>query len=237
MVYMQKNIGWEEFTYIDLTHALSPTIPHWGMKCGFQNYIQHDYADGDNEVKFRVQNFQMVAGIGTHIDAPAHCIPDGKTIADISLASLIRPAVVIDVSSKAYDRYSLSVEEIHFFEDKFGIIPQDSFVICYTGWSQYWDEPERYRNELIFPSITKEAAEYLLTRNVVGLGIDTLSPDRGDSNFPVHQLFLGAGKYIIENIANANLLRPIDDFIIALPLKIQDATEAPLRLVGVSRSR
>lgn len=67
----------------------------------------------------------------------------------------------------------------------------------------------------------------------MGLGIDTLSPDTRDSGFPVHQLVLGAGKYIIENIANAKKLPTTGCCIIALPIKIQHGTESPIRLVGI----
>ena len=58
-----------------------------------------------------------------------------------------------------------------------------------------------------------------------------------DSNFPVHQIMLSAGKYIIENIAHANQLNATGDFIIALPIKIQNGTEAPIRLVGMQQKK
>ncbi|MCI5057750.1 MAG: cyclase family protein, partial [Flavobacteriales bacterium] len=109
------------------------------------------------------------------------------------------------------------------------------FVIIYTGWEQYWGTPEKYRNNYVFPSISKEAASLLLDRQIVGLGIDTLSPDRPEDGFPVHHLILGADKYIIENIANASKLPSVGAHTFALSIKIQGGTEAPLRLVGMFR--
>ena len=76
-------------------------------------------------------------------------------------------------------------------------------------------------------------AEHLLARNIAGIGIDTLSPDRPDSGFPVHQLLLGADKYIIENVANPQQMPKTGGFALVLPMKIQGATEAPTRLVGL----
>lgn len=67
----------------------------------------------------------------------------------------------------------------------------------------------------------------------MGLGIDTLSPDRPGAGYPVHQLFLGAGKYLIENVANAVKLPAVGSYILALPLKLLQGTEAPLRLVAL----
>lgn len=221
-----------QFTFIDLTHSLTSDIPHWGSGCGFQHKIELDYSNCTSDVKFRVQSLQMAAGIGTHMDAPLHCVPDGISIADIPLQSLIAPCRVIDVSDRANERYCVSPDDISRFEKEYGMIPKNTFVIFYTGWDKWWLQPEKYRNELVFPSVSKEAAALLLTRDIVGIGIDTLSPDTGDSGFPVHQLILGAGKYIIENIHNAKQLGPIAQ-IIAFPIKIQDGTEAPVRLVGI----
>jgi len=219
---------------IDLTHSLTETIPNWTMECGFKKTIVRDYQDcAANEVKFKVQKIECFSGIGTHIDAPAHCIPHGKSIAEIPLAHLFAPCVVIDVSKIMYARYCVSAEDIHAFEKRYGVIQNDAFVMVYTGWSQYWTNPIRYRNDLVFPSISLEAAELLLQRNIVGLGIDTLSPDCGNSDFPVHQAILGAGKYIIENIAYADQMPAVGGYIIALPLKIEEGTESPVRLIGL----
>lgn len=48
-------------------------------------------------------------------------------------------------------------------------------------------------------------------------------------------MMLGADKYIIENMANVHQLNAKGDYIIALPIKIQDGTEAPIRLIGMQR--
>lgn len=234
MVYMQKSIGLKNFTFIDLTHSLSPEISHWSGGCGFQHTIELDYADCNESVKFRAQKIEMHAGIGTHMDAPAHCIPGGLTIEDITLKQLITSCIVIDVTQKVNEKYSVSCDDIHDFENKYGTIVKDTFVMIYTGWERFWNQPEKYRNNLIFPSVSDKAAQLLLKRDIMGLGIDTLSPDREEDGFPVHQLLLNAGKYIIENVANCKQLPPTGASTIALPIKIKDGTEAPIRLIGVT---
>ena len=65
------------------------------------------------------------------------------------------------------------------------------------------------------------------------LGIDTLSPDRPEDGFKVHKNFLGAGKIIIENVANLDSMPPSGSFVLILPIPIKDGTEAPVRLVGL----
>ncbi len=218
---------------IDLTHTLSPNIPHWSGSCGFSLKSVCDYSDSTQGTAFRVQSIEMSAGIGTHMDAPAHCIPGGADIARLPIEQLIASCVVIDVSAKAHESYQIIADDIQDFEEKYGDISKNSFVIFRTGWDQFWNAPEKYRNHLRFPTISAQAAEWLLLREIVGLGIDTLSPDNGADGFPVHELILGAGKYIVENVANAGLIPPVGAYTVALPIKIGKGTEAPIRLVAM----
>lgn len=219
----------KDFKLIDLTHALTTDIPHWDIGCGFNSSITQDYS----EHHFRVQKLELFAGIGTHMDAPAHYVANSGTIDQIPLEKLIAPAIVIDISEKSFANYVVSPQDILNFENNYGKIAAQSCVLIYTGWSRYWNQPQKYRNDLIFPRLARETAEILLERDIVGLGVDTLSPDTSDDGFPVHELILGAGKYLIENIANANQLPPIRSYIFALPLKIRNGTEAPIRLIAL----
>lgn len=231
LFFLEKN---NNYKIIDLTHSLEPNIPSWEGNCGFYNEISLDYPDCQTEVKFRTQKIEMEAGIGTHIDAPAHCIPNGITIDELQLNNLIAPCIVIDVSKNAHEHYSVSIDDIKEFEKRYGVISEGQFVMIKTGWEQFWDEPKKYHNNHFFPSISAEAAKFLLERNIVGIGIDTLSPDRPESGYPVHSLLLGAGKIIVENVANLASMPPVGSFIIALPLKIKGGTEAPIRLVALT---
>ena len=118
------------------------------------------------------------------------------------------------------------------------MIPAGSLAIVYTGWSQFWTDPKQYRNEddegiTHFPSIGEDAAMLLLSRGVSGIAVDTLSPDTATSGYPVHKHFLSAKKYIIENVCNAHKLPPTGFSVIVLPIKIKDAAEAPVRMVGL----
>lgn len=220
------------FTPIDLTHTLDDHTPSWSGACGYIQETKLDYDDSPTEVKFKVQKLSLHAGIGTHMDAPAHCYRGAPTIDHLPLATLILPCVVIDVSAKADPRYRVSEEDIIIFENTHGQIPPGSLVFIHTGWDRYWHTPDAYRNNHVFPSVSELAAKLLLERSVEGLGIDTLSPDRPENGFPVHGLFLGNHKYLIENATRLSTLPPVGSFVGAFPLKIKEGTEAPLRLVG-----
>lgn len=218
---------------IDLTQSLNSSIPAWEKSCGFKSHITVDYDQG-----CRAQKLEIAAGIGTHIDAPAHFIPNGQDIASLSLEKLIVLARVIDLSANLDPDYLASPEDIIEHEKKYGKIPENNLIIFHTTWSRYWFDVKKYRNEdkngtMHFPGISPDTAELLINRNIAGIGIDTLSPDGGNTEFPVHHLLLEQDKYIIENMANTDLLPPIGSIVIALPLKIEGGTESPARVVGL----
>ncbi len=218
---------------IDLTHTISANIPHWDPVCPFKMAISCDYKDCDGAVKFRTQTIATGLGIGTHMDAPAHTNEGGITIDQLALENLATECVVIKVDDMADEKYLIGPEIIEKFEKEYGKIQPNTFVIFYTGWSKHWNTPEKYRNNLVFPSVHEDTAKLLVERNIAGLGIDTLSADIGSSAFPVHKTILGAGKYLVENIANADQLPAAGAKIFVMPIKIKGATEAPIRLVAM----
>ena len=232
MGVIKENMKKFPYRIVDLTHTLDEDTPSWTGSCGFSHETKLDYADCTTETKFRVQQIKMHAGIGTHMDAPAHCVPGGATIDQLPLSDLITSCIVIDVSAASHERYSLSVQDIEYFEKVHGSIVPGSFVMIKTGWERFWKTTEKYRNNYRFPSVSGDAAAFLLGRGIKGLGIDTLSPDRPEDGHPVHSALLGANKYIIENAANLSSLPPVGSFILSLPIKTV-TTEAPIRLIAL----
>lgn len=172
--------------------------------------------------------------MGTHMDAPAHCFPAGKTIESIELENLIIDCVTINCSTTADENFVATPETVTAFERTHGKIQPNSLVIFNTGWATHWSNPTKYRNDLRFPSIHEDTAKFLLERHIVGLGTDTLSADAKGNAFPVHRAVLGAGKYLVENIANAAELPASGAKLLVMPIKIENGTEAPIRLVALT---
>lgn len=218
---------------IDLTHTLCEDIPTWDGSCGFELATIKDNKDFTGPDLFRVQKITCGAGNGTHMDAPSHVVPGGFSIDQLELKTLFCDCVVIDVSAQADESYVIAPKIVEAFEQEHGRIRRQSFVIFHTGWNKHWENKEKYRNGLLFPSVHGMTAELLLERDITGIGIDTLSCDRGDQGFPVHRAVLGAGKYLVENIANAKAVPPTGAKILVLPLKIKNGSEAPVRLVAL----
>lgn len=221
------------YQLIDLTHTLDESIPTWNASCGFNHDIHIDYIDCKDEYKFRVMKVKMHAGIGTHMDAPSHCISGGKFIHDFDINTLLMPCFVIDVVDKCHELYSLTAQDILDFENKYEKITNSSCVMVKTGWSKYWNEPLKYHNNHVFPSVSSEATELLIERGVKAIAVETLSPDRPKDGFKVHNLFLSAGNIIVENVANLDSMPLIGGLVMIIPIKIKNGTEAPIRLIGL----
>ena len=155
-----------------------------------------------------------------------------KPIDALALDILVVDCIVIKIEN-AGEKYVVMPTNVEAFEKSFGKIRPNTFVIFSTGWDAHWNTPKKYHNDHIFPCVHASTAELLVERNIAGLGIDTLSADTGAGGFPVHRTILGAGKYLVENIANAGSLPPVGAKILVLPMKIKDAAEAPIRLVAL----
>lgn len=219
--------------FFDLTHPLTPMVPTWANDLGFQLETVLNYSECVAEAKFCVQRLCMQSGIGTHIDAPAHCFAGAITIDQLPLDRLIVSGIVINITDKAHANYVVSEQDLRDFEAQYGQIPMGSCVIIATGWDVYWIDREKYHNRWQFPVLSAAAAHFLVERRIVGIGIDTLGPDLPDSGYPVHRIFLGQGKYIVENVANAQALPPVGAQIMVMPLRIMGGTESPVRMIAV----
>ncbi len=225
-----------EHRFIDLTHTIEEDIPTWPGSQRFTRTLHCDYPQG-----CRIYNFLQAEGTGTHIDAPAHFIEGGKSIAEFSLEELIAPACVINIVEQVQENpdYALSVEDIILWEEQYGAIDEGDIVLIHTGWSRHWPDEQRYRNSdaegvLHFPGFSKHAAEFLVDRHIAGVGLDTLSIDPGVStDFAAHHVLLGNGKFQIENLVHLDQLPPRGATVFALPLKIAAGPEASARVIAL----
>lgn len=215
---------------IELNHLYQPLMPVWPTHPKFMLGDNESYAGGDGNY-----NCQLVMGdhCGTHVDAPAHFIPDGKTIEQVDVRQLIGRGVLIDVRDVAPGS-AFGTDEISRWEREHGAINAEDIVIFHTGWDAKWARrPEQTAFLADWPGLSAAGAESLIDRGVNVFGTDALSIDAFDSeNNPVHQIVLGSGRIIIENLANLACLPSVFTFI-ALPLRIEKGSASPVRAIAL----
>ena len=171
---------------------------------------------------------------GTHVDAPYHFVPDGKTIDQVPVDTLINRAVVIDVSDKP--EYGKTTAQD--LQDSGVQIPQGCSVIIHTGWYKNWMKKDYYFK---WPHLTMDACEYLGDKRPKLVALDTPSPDDPKDKIafgeisPHHYYFLSKGIVLVEFLANLNDLTKTEVQLIALPLKVQGADGFPARVIAVEQ--
>lgn len=225
---------------VDLTWPLDATNPFWPA----ENYKPFELTTIATIEKNGVLSkaFYTPEHLGTHLDAPNHFEKNQPSVDEIRPVDLFGPGVVIDTSAKAEvdPDFRLSVADITEWETAHGKIPEGAIVFLNTGWSRYWTNYPRYKNQdatgrMHFPGYSEEAARWLVTqRKVRGIGIDTLSMDYGLSkDFIVHHVVNGAGRYGLENVAHLDKLPAKGFYVSVAPVKIKSGSGGPVRLMAI----
>jgi len=178
----------------------------------------------------------------THIDAPAHFAPGRWTVDQIPVSRLIAPLVVLDVTAKVRSNpdYRVQPDDIELWEKANGQIPAGAVVMARTGWDSRWSNMRDYRNAdaqgtMHFPGFSIDAARVLVeARQVVAIGIDTLSVDPGnDKNFTVHRYTMPRSIYHLENVADLWRVPEVGARVVVAPTKIEGGSGAPVRILAL----
>ncbi|KAK7057710.1 putative cyclase [Favolaschia claudopus] len=206
---------------VDLSHSLKtgmqvyPGDPTFNCMC-----VATIQKDGS-----AVRSLSMGTHTGTHVDAPSHFIVDGKSIDQVPLSTFIGPALVIDLTTKSA-RQAITWEDLapHASKMTKGVI-----LLLHTGWSKHWGT-EKY---LDHPFLERTAAEQIMATGIKVVGIDALNPDEtpldGNGTFGVHEVILGAGGIIAENLTNLHCLDGDNYTVQLIPLKIDESDGSPIR--------
>jgi kynurenine formamidase len=230
---------------VDLSHAYGPDTLYWPSAPPSGFALQELHKGATPGGFFYASNaFCTPEHGGTHLDAPIH-FGEGKWTADeIPADRLVGPAVVLDATAQAAaDRdYRLTRADVVAWEARHGKVPAGAIVLLRTGWSDRWPNRERYfgsasredASGLHFPSFGADAAELLIERGVVALGVDTASIDHGPStDFMVHRVTAAANVFGLENLTGLGELPPVGAWVVALPMKIAGGSGGPLRAIAL----
>ena len=219
---------------IDLTHRMRAGMPVWPTHPHYRQEVVESFDRGDVACNHALC---MSEHTGTHFDAPLHFVPGGRSIADVPVDRFFGRMVTIDARDTP-PATALGPEAISDFEAHHGAIAPGDAVFFHFGWDRFWSDPQQGHRVLEdWPGLSRETSLLLVERGVRIVGTDCLSIDRfGSSDFPAHNILLGADILVGENFANLGLLPPICT-LVSLPLAIEGGSGSPLRAVAlVSRS-
>lgn len=206
----------------DLTHSIHAGMPVYPGTEPPQ-FLNVCTIEQDGFVERRMTLFSHT---GTHVDAPAHILPGGATLDQLTAERFCGQACVVDVkqgSGRTIDRAELTPYE--------NLIAKVDFVLLRSRWSDLWNQPGYFEG---YPVLTPEAAEWISNFRLKGLGVDMISVDKeGSTQFPIHRIFLNRNILLIENLTNLHALPGMAFSFWCLPLKIEGGDGAPVRAVAV----
>jgi arylformamidase len=177
--------------------------------------------------------FRMFAHFGTHVDAPRHFLPDGRTIDEVPLDRLIGRGTVFDLSDSPPNA---AIGESELAKKDPGLIEGDIAVLR-TGWTdQHWGTGHFLENA---PFLDEDGANWLVEKNVKAVVYDfpeeyliRTQGFRGES-CTIHHTILGNDIYNIEYVINLRRLEKSFYTIMALPLNLVGMDGAPARVIAL----
>jgi kynurenine formamidase len=222
---------------VDLTHALTPQEPIWPgdppvEMMAWASIERHGYA---------LRRVCLGEHSGTHLGVAAHLSAQGRSVEGLPADLLIRPASVMDVRAAVACSAdaTLSVEDIHEWEARYGRTPAGAVVLLCTGWDQRWDDPMAYLNcdgagRMHFPGYSAGAVAFLVEeRQAAGLGIDSAGIDPGwDDGLAANRTLLQGDRFHLENLTHLEALPATGAVLFIGALPIAGAGGAPARVLA-----
>jgi kynurenine formamidase len=211
--------------YLDLTLEISQTIPSFPGSPSPQ-FLRWTTI---KENKYNLELLFLSSHTGTHIDAPYHFKENGAKIHQIPLDRLAGRAFLIRI--KKSKNQEITKKDLLEFEKNQGKIKDFSSVIFFTNWQKNSKKKIFFTNN---PGLSRSAAEYLISKKINLVGIDSPSIDLGkDSSFTAHKILAQNNVLIVENLVNLEKITSSEFDFVILPLKIKNGTGSPVRAIAI----
>ena len=204
--------------FIDISIPINENLPVWPGDPQITLHWISQIKDGDES---NVSEMEMSVHTGTHIDAPLHFIVAGKSVDQIPMSILIGEVVVVEVPKDV----KLITES--FLDNLTFKLPER--VLFKTKNSLIW-EGKNSKFVADFVAVSATGAQWLVEHGVRLVGIDYLSIAPFDDTVHTHEILLGSGIIVIENL-DLSKVSPGNYRLICLPLNLDGREAAPARVV------
>jgi arylformamidase len=202
----------------DISMPVSPAMLYWPgcPPVGVSWFAE--FSKGDNS-RHSVWNLSMHAG--THIDSPAHVLPDGFKLDSFNLESFVGQALVLDLSAIQHRIEPADLGEVQR--------QRPSRVLFKTSNSIFRHDKPFDQN---YVALSSEGAQFLVDNGVILVGIDYLGiePFTNLPFCPTHEVLMKAGMPIIEGL-DLRGVEPGSYFLVCLPLRLVGAEASVARAV------
>lgn len=194
--------------YIDISRKLSPTMARHTSQKPFELVYERSFETGQSMM---LSNFSMCTHLGTHIDAPVHFVPGGKTVDEIDLNLLMGPCdlVCVPAGQVVDEAFVLSLSLA---------TPKALFIFTDV------------RLDRAIPYFSEEGVKALYEKGVRTVGTDNFMVDTPHTGSSIHQAMLSREMMIIEGLDFSLVEDKTSPYtLMCLPLYFEGAEGAPAR--------
>jgi len=256
--------SWAAGRVVDLSLLIAEELPcSWASHMPFQQKTFSYFADQPGNTTplqnrggpYQTRWLLIDEHTGTHVDAPAHFIPEAGTglahaapigsvtVEQIPLEQLMGPAAVVDVGdlpgASPGQSPIIGPDTILRFEAEHGPIVAGDVVLLRSGWDARYQPGaagSAYCHDVIitgtapgWPAPEPPLMQLLIDRGVRCVGTDGASMGSAHDGAPVHLLGLGAGVAYVEALCSLDILPARGAYFCFTPLKLARGTGAPGR--------
>jgi len=208
---------------IDLTRVIEPTDANTPRK--FVVHIHDALEEIPDKVRpkdewYVMSNVELMNHVGTHIEAPFHCLKKGADIAQISVSQLAGEALILDLR-EAEAEGGVTLEQVQAAAEKAGGVHPGDIVFGQMGKTSYF---------------STAALQWLVDQGMKLMGVDSggveLAHDKTHANVN-HLILFRADIPLIENLTNLDQLTQSRVKVYALPVPVKGLDAFPLRVIAV----
>ncbi len=253
---------------VDLTLLLAEELPcSWSTHMPYQQKTFNYFVDRDSPEAplrnhtgpYQTRWLLIDEHTGTHVDAPAHFIPEegsglphasaagAVTVEQIPLQQLMGPAVVVDIPKDLPGGApgvspAIDAPLLQRFEREHGVFRPGEVALFRSGWDAHYQpgaagddycrNPMLLRTAQGWPAPDVSALKLLVDRGVTCVGTDSTSMGSTHDGAPVHHFALGRRVAFIEALGNLSALPVRGAYFCFAPLKLARGTGAPGRALA-----
>jgi arylformamidase len=173
--------------------------------------------DGVRQAVFTMSNHS-----GTHVDAPAHFLPDGETIENVSLYNLVGQCRLLDFTHCG-DNITL--------DDITSQTIEPGEIILFKTKNSFYHDKEGFQYNFVY--VDSQAAQYLAGLAIKAIGIDYLGIERNQPDHATHTALMANNIPIIEGLRLAHV-QAGSYFLVCLPLLMPGLDASPARAILIS---
>ncbi|HVU35088.1 MAG TPA: cyclase family protein [Opitutaceae bacterium] len=185
---------------IDLSQPLYDAAPN----CPVHVPVSFRRTEDHSDTGWRMEVITMATHTGSHVDAPLHKVPGGRSVDQLPLETFVGPARIADLRF-ATPRLPIGAD---ILARALPAAVADEIILLATGWGEKRAKTDEWLHQA--PHVDATGARWLVDRRVRAVGIDHYTVGDGET----HAILLGAGIWIVEE-----LRFPPAAFEIAAPAK------------------